>query len=148
MKITSLSLAAKLTGKLENLCCGSPGYVAPEVLNKEGYGLKADVFSCGIIMHMLLTGTSPFSAPTIEEVVKKNKRCEIDYPPDIWKEISQEGFDLVLKMVERDQYQRLSVKDCLSHNWFKNADLEKYLETTMENLHRYGEYFAFKIIAN
>lgn len=38
---------------LETLVCGTPGYVAPEVLNKEGYGLKADVFSCGIIMVLL-----------------------------------------------------------------------------------------------
>ncbi len=53
VKIISLGLATVLNGQLETLCCGSPGYVAPEVLNKEGYGTKADIFSCGVIMYTL-----------------------------------------------------------------------------------------------
>lgn len=46
--------AVKMRGsQLETLCCGTPGFIAPEVLNKEGYGLKADIFSCGIIAYLL-----------------------------------------------------------------------------------------------
>lgn len=52
--IVDLSLAVKMNGnQLETACCGVPGYIAPEVLRKEGYGLKSDVFSCGVILYYL-----------------------------------------------------------------------------------------------
>ncbi len=145
VKITNLSLATKLTGQLETLCCGSAGYVAPEVLNKEGYGLKADIFSCGIIMYILLTGISPFSAPTVEAVIERNRQCDINFPMDVWKLVSPEGVDLVVKMTQRDQYQRLSAKECLEHTWFtleaKHAATS--LKVALENMQKYGEYNFF-----
>lgn len=54
MKVVDFGLAVKMNGsQLETLRCGCPGFVAPEVLNKEGYCLKADIFSCGILMYIL-----------------------------------------------------------------------------------------------
>lgn len=53
-KIVDFGLAAVVPkGQLETMRCGSPGYVAPEILNKQGYGPKVDVFSCGIILYVL-----------------------------------------------------------------------------------------------
>lgn len=53
-KITDLGLAIVMQKRAkEVLKCGSPGFIAPEILNKEGYDLKADVFSCGIILYLL-----------------------------------------------------------------------------------------------
>ena len=141
VKLTSLSLAIKFCGQLETLCCGSPGYVAPEVLNKEGYGLKADIFSCGIIMYTLLTGLSPFAASAVESVIESNKHCDINYPMDIWKLASKEALDLVVKMTYRDQYQRLSAKECLEHAWFGlEAQVgNNNLKTALANMQKYGE---------
>jgi len=54
MKIINCGLAATIKkDSMEYICCGSPGFTAPEVLYKVGYGLKADVFSCGIILYIL-----------------------------------------------------------------------------------------------
>ena len=132
-------MATKLHGQIETLCCGSLGYVAPEVINKEGYGLKADIFSCGIIMYMLIIGISPFSASTADIVTKKNKLCEIKYCLDEWKLVSKEALDLVIKMTDKDQYQRLSVQQCLKHEWFKLSELKSPLKHTWKNIKKYGE---------
>jgi calcium/calmodulin-dependent protein kinase I len=54
VKLIGIPLAKKMKGvQLETICCGTPGYMAPEVLRKEGYGIKIDVYSCGIIFYIL-----------------------------------------------------------------------------------------------
>lgn len=61
--------------------CGTPGFVAPEVLSttvSNKYTTKVDVFSCGCILYKLLTGRSVFNGSTFEEVLRENKKCEID----------------------------------------------------------------------
>ncbi len=146
--------------QLETLCCGSPGYTAPEVLNREGYGLKADVFSCGIIMYNLyaprrrayrerrLTGISPFAAQTVEAMIEKNKACEIAYPIELWKPVSAEALDLVMLMTERDQYNRPTAKQCLEHRWFSRdfGKSDPVLTSVIENLtHSVAEYTLRKI---
>lgn len=59
--------------------CGTPGYVAPEILNDLDYDCKVDVFSCGIIFYMILTGKIPFSGSSYKEIVQKNMRGKINF---------------------------------------------------------------------
>lgn len=59
--------------------CGTPGYVAPEILNDMDYDCKVDVFSCGIIFYMILTGKIPFSGTSYKEIVQKNMRGKINF---------------------------------------------------------------------
>ena len=63
--------------------CGTPGYVAPEIVNlsdsKIRYGCKCDMFSLGVIFHILLLGKSPFDGTTNKEVLMENKICSINY---------------------------------------------------------------------
>jgi len=62
---------------------------------------------------------SPFLGDSNEEIYEKNKRCEIDFPEDVWKPVSYEAQDLVVKMLESDQYARININGCLEHPWFK-----------------------------
>ena len=63
--------------------CGTPGYVAPEVVNikdmKAKYDPICDLFSVGVIFHILLTGKSPFPGKTYNEVLKHNRECIINF---------------------------------------------------------------------
>ena len=59
--------------------CGTPGYVAPEVLNDLPYGCKADIFSLGVILFMILTGNMPFQGNSYKEIVRKNMKGEVNF---------------------------------------------------------------------
>ena len=59
--------------------CGTPGYVAPEILNDQNYDCKVDVYSTGIIFYIILTGLIPFNGSSYDEIVKKNMKAEIKF---------------------------------------------------------------------
>lgn len=59
--------------------CGTPGYVAPELLQDKIYDYKIDIFSAGILMFIMLTGHSPFKAKSYDEIVMKNYHCQIEF---------------------------------------------------------------------
>lgn len=94
-------------------------------------------------MYMLLIGKSPFAGATLEEVIEKNSQCYIEFPAEVWKDISKEGLDLVSKMLERDQYQRLNVKECLEHEWFKVKELKTSLKKILAEIKEHGEYVTY-----
>jgi len=56
--------------------CGTPGYVAPEVLSDQTYDCKADSFSAGVILYILLTGCAPFYGESYDDVVEKNLKAK------------------------------------------------------------------------
>ena len=70
--ITDFGLSTKMKHSKIYLQCGSPGYIAPEVLNEQGYGIKADIFSLGIVVYQMLTGKFIFEPDSTENVQMKN----------------------------------------------------------------------------
>ena len=83
LKIADFGLATVIDknhdgGKLF-LRCGSPGYVAPELLQEKGYDCQADIFSVGVIFYIILTGRPLFKGNTPEEILQKNMKCEYQF---------------------------------------------------------------------
>lgn len=71
--------------------CGTPSYVAPEVLSATGYGPEVDMWSVGVIAYILLCGFPPFYGDTIPEIFEQILDAEYDFPEEYWNEISPEG---------------------------------------------------------
>ena len=71
--------------------CGTPGYVAPEVLSGKGYEYYCDFWSIGVILYVLLCGYPPFYEDTNEELFEKIKTADFDFPSPEWDEISEQG---------------------------------------------------------
>lgn len=83
--------------------CGTPGYVAPEILKDQKYTHKVDCFSAGIIMFILLTGKSPFGSENHDEIVLNNLQCKIDFTTrGLDKRVSQKTMDLLRKLLALD----------------------------------------------
>ena len=76
--------------------CGSPGYVAPEVLRQEGYNQQCDIFSAGVILYAILTGKSLFEGTDVNTILVNNRECKFKISQKHWKMISAEAKDLVM----------------------------------------------------
>ncbi|XP_028799139.1 CBL-interacting serine/threonine-protein kinase 5 [Neltuma alba] len=95
--------------------CGTPAYVAPEVLRKKGYdGSKADIWSCGVILYALLAGFLPFQNENLMSMYTKVLRAEFQYPP--W--FSAESRRLISKILVADPERRATIPAIMRVTWF------------------------------
>lgn len=107
--------------------CGTPGYVAPEVLKAAGYGKEVDMWSTGVIAYILLCGFPPFYHDNVPLLFESIMTADYDYPPDYWDEISDEAIDFIDSLLVIDPKQRLTATQALEHPWLKGAAPEKQL---------------------
>ena len=105
--------------KSEHLLIGSAYYIAPEVLSRN-YTELCDLWSCGVIMYILLTGRPPFNGINEEEIMKKIKEGEYDMSRYPWGVISNDAKDLIKGLLQLDPKKRYTAKEALEHKWFKN----------------------------
>jgi serine/threonine protein kinase len=143
IKITDFGLSC-ICGPSEYVTqpCGTLAYVAPEILNLQGYNHKVDVWSVGIIMYLLLRGRLPFPIHQIKPYaqhdslkVKDNKSQKhlkthntanftqlfsLKFSGPIWDNVSSSAKDLLRKLLQPDPRKRISAQDALEHIWIKN----------------------------
>ena len=105
--------------------CGSPGFVSPEALNKEGYNQKADIFSVGIISYILLVGFPPFQCETFKDTLIANRNCVINYEREEFKKVSESAFRFVIQATCRDPFKRISAEEAEKHEWFNKYDFQR-----------------------
>ena len=104
---------------------GTPYYIAPEVLN-ETYDEKCDVWSCGVILYILLCGYPPFNGDDDVQIMKAVKKGKYDFPDEEWASISTDAKDLIMSMLTYNAAERISAEECLNDKWFaKNKSKEK-----------------------
>lgn len=120
VKIADFGLA-KFTGEMKftNTLCGTPSYVAPEVLTKTGYTAKVDMWSAGVLLYVCLCGFPPFSEqlspPSMKEQILQGKYAF--YSP-YWDEIDDSALHLISNLLVVNPAQRFSVNDTINHPWF------------------------------
>jgi 5'-AMP-activated protein kinase catalytic alpha subunit len=96
--------------------CGTPAYIAPEILRNEGYeGFGVDVWSAGVVLYAMLSGTVPFKANNMNELHELIMGGSFS----MIKDISEEAVSLLNGMLEVDPGKRLTVEQVLSHKWFE-----------------------------
>jgi calcium/calmodulin-dependent protein kinase I len=124
IKITDFGLAKFREGDASasmNTPCGTPGYVAPEVLKNERYGPEVDMWSLGVILYILLCGFPPFYHESTTQLYKQIKKGEYDFPEAYWSEISDHAKALVRGLLTVDPKKRMTPKQVLEHPWVAGA---------------------------
>jgi len=80
LKITDFGLAKVLNNELMTTACGTPGYVAPEIIEGKGYGPAVDYWSLGVIIYVMLCGYPPFYEETNEKLFDMIKTAKYEFP--------------------------------------------------------------------
>jgi serine/threonine protein kinase len=103
-------------GTMMQTLCGTPHYVAPEVLREQGYnGLTADIWSCGIILFVMLAGYLPFDDPNLNALFNKIERG--DFRMD--RKFSPEVTDFLRRLIVVDPTKRMTLDEAIAHPWFQ-----------------------------
>eukprot|EP00177_Eucheuma_denticulatum_P003377 GFKZ01006110.1.p1 GENE.GFKZ01006110.1~~GFKZ01006110.1.p1 ORF type:complete len:912 (+),score=125.95 GFKZ01006110.1:162-2738(+) len=117
--------------------CGTPLYVAPEVLLRQPYGPEADLWSLGVIIYIMLVGYPPFDDNDIVQLVKKIKYHPVKFDGSEWVLISEEGKQFLTNLLDKDSSNRMTAQQALEHDWLKNncqAATKNALEIAQTNI--------------
>ncbi|XP_005745583.1 peripheral plasma membrane protein CASK isoform X15 [Maylandia zebra] len=119
---------------------GTPHFMAPEVVKREPYGKPVDVWGCGVILFILLSGCLPFYG-TKERLFEAICKGKYKMNPRQWNHISESAKDLVRRMLMLDPAERITVYEALNHPWLKERDRYAYkihLPETVEQLRKFN----------
>lgn len=128
LKIGDFGLATKIEfdGERKKTLCGTPNYIAPEVLCKKGHSYEVDVWSLGCILYTLLVGKPPFETSCLKETYNRIKKNNYTIP---WH-ISPAATTLIKRMLHADPSQRPTVTELLSDEFMASGYLPSRLPTT------------------
>lgn len=119
LKIIDFGTACRYSiGSPLNEIVGSPFYLSPEVVNNS-YGLECDVWSCGVILYILLSGYPPFDGKNNLEIFNKIKKMQFDFNKPVWAGVSELARDLIRKLLQPAK-SRISALEALNHPWIRS----------------------------
>jgi calcium/calmodulin-dependent protein kinase I len=141
--ITDFGLSAILPeGERLYRAVGTPGYLAPEVLETldtgEGYTQEVDLWGIGVIMYILLCGFPPFYGEDDDEIYDKICEGYFEYPSPYWDDISEEAKDLIDKLLVLNPAKRFTSEQVLSHKWITDNTRTDALGSTIAELKKFN----------
>jgi len=102
--------------------CGTPGYVAPEILEGVPYGTQADMWSLGVIAFILLGGYPPFIEENQRDLFRKIRKGQYEFHEEYWGGVSSEAKGLIASLLTVNPEKRLTAESALNHEWMKSDD--------------------------
>ena len=123
-KLIDFGLAIKAADIQEVNICGTPGYIAPEILSRQEIGPKADIFSMGMVAYTALRGKNPFIHFDRKTTLSLNQHAQVSFSSPRWTKFSSSLLNLLTRMTAFDPSERLTALECLRHPCFaeRNAD--------------------------
>jgi len=109
--------------------CGTPYYVAPEVIKAEPYSKEVDMWSIGVITYFILCGYPPFMGESLQQIFESIQNCEYEFPAVDWDNISSAAKDFIKKLLVLDPRKRLTADQSLQHPWLLSGGSEGKIKT-------------------
>jgi len=138
VKLADFGLSKIVGPQVMMTACGTPGYVAPEVLSATGYDKEVDLWSIGVITYILLCGFPPFYNEDLPQLFEQIMKAEYDFPAEYWGHVSKDAKNFITKLLVVDPSKRMSSQQALAHPWLAgnapptelakvNSELKKYV---------------------
>jgi calcium/calmodulin-dependent protein kinase I len=125
--------------------CGTPGYVAPEILEGTAYGKPVDIWSIGVITYILLAGYPPFHDDSQPILFRKIRKGKYQYDSPYWDNVSDDAKDFISRMLVVDPKNRAAASDLLEHRWIMDKDVATVpLTSALTELRRFHARKKFK----
>lgn len=122
---------------------GTPYYIAPEVLGLK-YDEKCDLWSCGVILYIMLSGYPPFNGETPKQIMDKVRLGKYEMTSDVWHHISPQAKSLVDALLTYDPLERISAKQAILHPWIQThtqtQEIAEYQDEILNSLSRFFQY--------
>ncbi|XP_077163510.1 serine/threonine-protein kinase Chk2 isoform X7 [Paroedura picta] len=141
IKITDFG-QSKILGEtsLMQTLCGTPNYLAPEVLQSvgtTGYGRSVDCWSLGVILFMCLSGYPPFSDQNARLSLREQITCgSFFFAEEKWQHVSDEALDLVKKLLTVDVDKRCKIEEALEHPWLQDKSMKQRFQDLLIQLNK------------
>ena len=147
IKIADFGLARIVSDKdMMKTACGTPGYVAPEVLQNKGYDSGAvDMWSAGVILYIMLCGFPPFYEEELPALFDSIIKGRYDFPSPWWDAISNPAKDCVRGLLTVDPKKRMTAAQCMVNTWVKMAAPETTID--LKNIRKYQATRKMKKVA-
>jgi len=117
IKISDFGLSKDFSSEAMTTSCGTPTYVAPEVLLGAAYDVQCDVWSTGVITYILLSSHIPFDGDGESEVFERILAACYSFPSPLWDPVSELAKDFIRKIFVVDPKFRMTADECLDHQW-------------------------------
>ncbi|GFO25451.1 serine/threonine-protein kinase h1 homolog [Plakobranchus ocellatus] len=132
--ITDFGLSAMLKGPDNHMrtTCGTPEYIAPEILARKPYTCQVDLWAIGVITYILLSGTMPFDDDNRTRLYRMIIKAKYSYAGEHWKDVSPLAKDFIDKTLVLDPMERLGAVQASKHPWL----LQSAAQASSRNLHR------------
>jgi calcium/calmodulin-dependent protein kinase I len=163
LKIADFGFAIRTgNGNMLSTQCGTPGYIAPEILENKPYGKltylcslpekltfdvtilgkAVDMWSIGVITYILLGGYPPFHDDNMRNLFKKIRKGDFVFHPEYWKNVSEDAKALIRGLLTVDVNKRLTADDVLKHSWLQTDDAVLAAINLDSNLAEFRKFHA------
>eukprot|EP00455_Lapot_gusevi_P001367 TRINITY_DN10560_c2_g2_i6.p1 TRINITY_DN10560_c2_g2~~TRINITY_DN10560_c2_g2_i6.p1 ORF type:complete len:182 (+),score=22.87 TRINITY_DN10560_c2_g2_i6:115-660(+) len=123
IKLSDFGLSRTLgsSGRAKTLC-GTPQYLAPEVTHSpSGYTKQCDMWSLGVILYILLSGSPPFDEDSDTPLADQMAQAQYTFPRDPWASITPQARDLVCRLLTPDPVRRITSEQAAQHAWLTDG---------------------------
>lgn len=147
LKLADFGFAVELRGKKLEEVCGTPGYLAPEIISGRPYGAEVDLWAIGVITYILLSGQMPFADPDEKRLFRQIRRAQYTFSGPQWRGISAEAKDFIRRLLVVRPEHRMTAEQALHHPWMTTENVgDVHLASAMQQLRRFHARRRIKML--